>query len=245
MTVPPPAAPPPAFRLKRPYDNEDEFAEGDAHALSKGGMVLIGAGPRPSGLIVRFEVALRDGAPLFRGEGKVVQHRIVADEGGPAGLEIRFTRLDARGKAIVDRVLRARAAAMSPSPPPAIPDLTPPPERVAFVPDAIPSPAEPIPSPVEPVLAPPSGDHEAPPEPPTSPMSPGFAVEEVTRRVELPADSPVAASTPPPPAQPPAAAPPPADGRDGALARLRTARRAVSPPDPAARAALLDRLRAR
>lgn len=244
MTVPPPAAPPPAFRLKRPYASEDEFAEGDGHALSKGGMVLVGAGPRPSGLIVRFEVALRDGVALFRGEGKVVQHRLVADAGGPAGLEIRFTRLDARGKSIVDRVLRARAEALSPSPPPAIPDLTPPPERVVVIPEAIPSPVEPIPSPVEPIVAPPSGEQESPPEAPTTPTQPAFAAEEVTRRVDMPPSDGPGSVAPAGAASP--ASPPVVDGdREGMLARLRGARRAVQPPDPSARAALLERLRAR
>jgi hypothetical protein len=126
VTIPPPGAPPVAFRLKRPYANEDEFVAGDGHGVFKSGMVLIGAGPRPSGLIVRFEVALRDGSALFRGEGRVVEHRMVATSDRPAGLEVKFTRLDPRGKSIVDRALRARApVATTPGPPPAIPDLTP------------------------------------------------------------------------------------------------------------------------
>jgi hypothetical protein len=117
-----PAAPPPvAFRLKRPYVNEDEFVEGDGHAISRSGMVLIGAGPRPPGLIVRFELALRDGSALFRGEGKVVAHRVAAEANRPAGLELKFTRLDTHGKQIVERVLRERHVAQggSPSVPPA------------------------------------------------------------------------------------------------------------------------------
>lgn len=97
-----------AFRLRRPYATEDEFLSGDGAAISRSGMVLVGAGVRPVGLIVRFEIALRDGNALFRGEGKVVGHRATDEGGKPPGLEIRFTRLDARGKGLVDRVLRER-----------------------------------------------------------------------------------------------------------------------------------------
>ncbi|MCC6645858.1 MAG: hypothetical protein IT374_09845 [Polyangiaceae bacterium] len=116
------AQPPVAFRLRRPYATEDEFVAGDGAHIERGGMTLIGAGARPVGLVVRFEVALRDGAPLFRGEGRVTQHR-ARDGAHPGGLDVRFTRLDPHGKVIVERVLRERAAASSPSPAPVIPDL--------------------------------------------------------------------------------------------------------------------------
>jgi hypothetical protein len=122
--MPPASTPPVAFRLRRPYSNDDEFLVGDGHAIFRSGMVLIGAGPRPAGLIVRFELALRDGATLFRGEGKVVVHRAEPEGGKPQGLEIRFTRLDARGKALVDRLIRSRE--------PSLGESDAPPESVSF-----------------------------------------------------------------------------------------------------------------
>jgi hypothetical protein len=96
-----------AFRLKRPYASEDELVAGDAHGIRKSGMLLFGAAPRPVGLIVRFEVALRDGTPVFRGEGKVVAYHPAAPPPSdqPAALQVKFTRLDPRGKAIVDRAV--------------------------------------------------------------------------------------------------------------------------------------------
>lgn len=127
-----PPAPPVAFRLKRPYLSEDEFVTGDGPSIVRSGMVLIGAGVRPPGLIVRFEIALKDGTALFRGEGKVVTHRASAVDGKPAGLEVKFTRLDPRGKSLIERVLRERQeqqgdlSAMRPlSIPPAPPSGTP------------------------------------------------------------------------------------------------------------------------
>jgi hypothetical protein len=96
-----------AFRLKRPYASEDELVAGDAHGIRKSGMLLFGAAPRPVGLIVRFEVALQDGTPVFRGEGKVVAYHPAAPPPSeqPAALQVKFTRLDPRGKAVVDRAV--------------------------------------------------------------------------------------------------------------------------------------------
>ncbi len=114
MTTP---AAPVAFRLRRPYGSDAEFVEGDGAGITKTGMLLVGASARPVGVIVRFEITLRDGAPLFRGEGKVVAHHPAPRGDVPAGLEIRFTRLDGAGKAIIERALRLRAAAGTPAPP--------------------------------------------------------------------------------------------------------------------------------
>jgi hypothetical protein len=108
---------PVAFRLKRPYSSEDEFLEGDGPAVWRTGMVLIGAGARPEGLIVRFELALQDGTPLFRGEGKVVSHRTQPSDERPPGLEIQFLRLDPRGKTMLERLLRQRHTSLRPPPP--------------------------------------------------------------------------------------------------------------------------------
>lgn len=94
-----------AFRLKRPYGSEDELVAGDGHGIRKSGMMLFGAAPRPVGMIVRFEIALRDGTPLFRGEGKVIAHHPSPDPGQPGALQVKFTRLDPRGKALVDQAI--------------------------------------------------------------------------------------------------------------------------------------------
>ena len=91
-----------AFRLKRPYGSEEELVAGDGHGIRKSGMMLFGAAPRPVRLIVRFEIALRDGTAVFRGEGKVVAHHPSPDPAQPGALQVKFTRLDPRGKALVD-----------------------------------------------------------------------------------------------------------------------------------------------
>lgn len=114
---------PVGMRIPRPYDTEDDFIRGDGLAIGRLGMILIGAPKRPPGITIRFEVLLRDGSPVFRGEGRVVAHRIHAN--GREGLEIRFTRLDSRSKGLVEQVLKLRrSGALTPisatNPPPAM-----------------------------------------------------------------------------------------------------------------------------
>lgn len=98
------------LRIPRPYDTEDDFIRGDGLAIGRLGMILIGAPARPPGITVRFEVMLKNGEAVFRGEGRVVAHRVHAN--GREGLEVRFTRLDSRSKTLVEQVLKLRKSGL-------------------------------------------------------------------------------------------------------------------------------------
>jgi hypothetical protein len=113
------------MRILRPYSTEEEFVRGDGLTIGRMGMILIGAPPRPPGIIIRFEIVLSDGQPVFRGEGKVVAHRVHAN--GRKGLEVRFTRLDSRSKAVIEKALELRKTGELTASPTInmIPDLTP------------------------------------------------------------------------------------------------------------------------
>ncbi|HNZ22680.1 MAG TPA: hypothetical protein PKL24_11080 [Polyangiaceae bacterium] len=116
---------PVVIRIPRPYDTEDEFIRGDGLAIGRLSMILIGAPSRPPGITIRFEIVLRNGEPIFRGEGRVVALRV--HQNGREGLEIRFTRLDSRSKALVEQVLALRrSGALTPvsMPPPSARDAT-------------------------------------------------------------------------------------------------------------------------
>lgn len=111
--------PPVAIRIVRPFDTEDALLEGELETIGKTSVVLIGAHPRPTGVILRFEVTLATGATVLRGEGRVLAHKENAFR-GQSGLTLRFTRLDPKSKAIVDRATamrEARADGGSPSRP--------------------------------------------------------------------------------------------------------------------------------
>lgn len=106
------ARPPVAVRIVRPYDSEDAFLENELETVGKTSLILIGAHPRPTGVILRFEVTLSSGATVLRGEGRVLAHKESAFRGQP-GLALRFTRLDPKSKALVDRAAAIREARLS------------------------------------------------------------------------------------------------------------------------------------
>src|SRR5262245_50952525 len=113
----------PFIRITRPYGSENEFIEGDFGWVGRTTLILPGGPARAAGELVRFEVVLTTGAPVLRGEGHVVAHHM---PGGPrpAGLEVRYTRVDARSKIILDRV-RARRTGVSQAGPMSVAGQTP------------------------------------------------------------------------------------------------------------------------
>ena len=120
--------PPVAIRITRPYQSEDELLARELETISRTGVVLVGAQPRPEGVILRFELALASGAALLRGEGRVIGYKAAA-VGHEPGLAVRFTRLDSKSKSLVDRVTALREARRSvPPAAPSVPPPAPPPE---------------------------------------------------------------------------------------------------------------------
>lgn len=111
-----------ALRVVRPYDSEEQFLENEAFALTRTSLVLVGASPRPEGVILRFELVLRSGAILLRGEGRVISHGPTPL--GENGLTLKFTRLDPRSKALVDRAGMSRVVE-APAPSEAPPSVAP------------------------------------------------------------------------------------------------------------------------
>jgi hypothetical protein len=109
--------PPVAIRIVRPYQTDDEFLENELETVGKTSVILIGAHARPTGVILRFEVTLADGATALRGEGRVLAHKENAFRGQP-GLSLRFTRLDPKSKALVDRATAIREAKAAGDPAP-------------------------------------------------------------------------------------------------------------------------------
>lgn len=141
--------PPVAIRITRPYATETEFLEREFDTLTHTGVTLLGAQTRPQGVVLRFEIVLKNGESVLRGEGRVVGFKEKAYAGEP-GLVLRFTRLDSRSKSLVDRAsalrdarVRASTSLMS-MPAVVVPKATPPPAHV--IPE--PARAEPRPAPV-------------------------------------------------------------------------------------------------
>ncbi|MBI5479866.1 MAG: Hsp70 family protein [Deltaproteobacteria bacterium] len=92
---------------------------------------------KPEGTQLSFEIILLDGSRLMRGEG-VVQRVTVDEQPGRSGMLVRFTRIDARTRALLDQVLAAREGVAAPdtvaaqptaaAPEPITTSFTPPPQ---------------------------------------------------------------------------------------------------------------------
>jgi hypothetical protein len=241
---------PVAIRISRPQASEDDLLEQELDTITRTGVTLLGAQPRPAGVVLRFEIVLATGTVAMRGEGRVVAFKPNAHQ-GLGGLTLRFTRLDSKSKALVDKAQALRekrrpsvhpstppppAADTSPAVPPApATDPTVPVEEsgpeLPKVPPAPPLPASvPPPPPVAAVAAP-------EPAPEASPLPPVLDVKEIARARSVPPPLPPRASRRPAPPTAPTPTPPtsPTPVRDG--------RAPIAPP--AERDALLERLRAR
>ncbi len=103
-----------AIRVTRPYATEDEFLEHELDCIGRSGVVLVGAQQRSEGVMLRFELVLKGGALVLRGEGRVVGYKPKA-LGEAAGLALRFTRLDSRSKAFIDKATSLRLERGRPS----------------------------------------------------------------------------------------------------------------------------------
>ena len=70
-----------AIRIVRPYQTDEEFLSNELETVGKTSVILIGAHPRPTGIILRFEVTLASGVTVLRGEGRVLGHKEKAYRG--------------------------------------------------------------------------------------------------------------------------------------------------------------------
>ena len=107
---------PVAVRIIRAYATEEEFLSRELETLTRTSVSLLGAPQKPQGVVLRFELALKGGEPLLRGEGRVVGFKAASGDAESA-LTLRFTRLDARSKALVDRAAAIREAKNRPQAP--------------------------------------------------------------------------------------------------------------------------------
>lgn len=100
----------PSLRIARPYETVEAFLDGDAWTVDRADMILVGAEALAENASVRFEIVLTSGIAVVTGEGRVVEHVPARDE-RPAGLRVRFQKLDGASKAVLKRALEAQKRA--------------------------------------------------------------------------------------------------------------------------------------
>jgi uncharacterized protein (TIGR02266 family) len=111
-------------RVRLRYPDLETFVEKYAPNVTRGGIFLASRDPRPVGQVLRFEVLLRQGAPVLSGEGRVtwVKEFDPAEPHRPYGMGVQFTQVDPQARPVLDRLLQKKqAAAPSPAPKPAPP----------------------------------------------------------------------------------------------------------------------------
>lgn len=110
------------LRIRLPFASEQEFVERYGANVDRTTLFIATRSIKPEGTGISFELVLQDGARLMRGEG-VVARIVQAEAPGQSGMQLRFTRLEARTKALVDQIVALReaaAAAPAPAPPPQV-----------------------------------------------------------------------------------------------------------------------------
>lgn len=231
MTVAPKLIP---LRIRLPYTTDEEFIDKYGANVARGGVFIATRAPKEEGTALAFEFVLSGGERLLRGEGIVVKAQL--DEGGGrSGMTVRFTKLDAPSKALLDRVVARRNGEPLPSPEVSAPAEEPPRQAPAPPPPAPPVAPPPglvrkatLPAPVSVPLPPPAAP---PPEPTMSfrPVAPTPAPFQppAPPPAQAPLHEVLPAPAPPPSAPTPAPAPPPeAPPADAPLA-FRSRRRSV------------------
>jgi uncharacterized protein (TIGR02266 family) len=146
------------LRIRLPYATAEEFIEKYGSNVARGGLFIATRSPKPEGTGLAFELVLAEGGRLLRGEGLVVRTQT---EGPRAGMTVRFVRLDAFSKALIDRIVSRRNPGTPPAPEQAETRAEAPPARAPEQP-ASPAPAAPPPGMTEQAQVPRGEDTPAP-----------------------------------------------------------------------------------
>jgi uncharacterized protein (TIGR02266 family) len=85
----------------------DEFIEHHSHDISRGGMFIKTPAPFPGGTLLKFEVRIADEQKVVQGVGRVVWKRdaAAASPDTPAGMGVKFIKLDDEAKHMIDRLV--------------------------------------------------------------------------------------------------------------------------------------------
>ncbi|HEX3597212.1 MAG TPA: TIGR02266 family protein [Polyangiaceae bacterium] len=91
----------------------DEFIEHHSHDISRGGMFIKTPAPFPGGTLLKFEVRIAEEQKVVQGVGRVVWKRDAASASpdSPAGMGVKFIKLDDESKQLIDRLISKRGQA--------------------------------------------------------------------------------------------------------------------------------------
>lgn len=88
-----------------------EFIEHHSYDVSRGGMFIKTPSPFPPGTLLKFEVKIADEQRVMQGVGRVVWKRDLDGNtpNDPAGMGIKFIKIDDASRAVIDKLVEGRA----------------------------------------------------------------------------------------------------------------------------------------
>jgi len=91
----------------------DEFIENHAHDVSRGGIYIKTGSPFPPGTLLKFEIRLASDQAVITGVGRVVWKRDTSQGTSerPAGMGVKFIKIDDPSKTVIDRLVNSRSDA--------------------------------------------------------------------------------------------------------------------------------------
>jgi uncharacterized protein (TIGR02266 family) len=91
----------------------DEFIDNHSHDVSKGGLFIKTASPFPPGTLLKFEIRIAGDKAVIAGVGRVVWKRETLQAGpeAPAGMGVKFIKIDDASRAVIDKLVLSRGEA--------------------------------------------------------------------------------------------------------------------------------------
>jgi uncharacterized protein (TIGR02266 family) len=100
---------PASLKVKYKSATVDEFVEQFGSDVSRGGIFIKTKKPIETGALLKLELQLNDASPVIHGIGRVCFRRETStDPNLPAGMGIKFIKLDPESRTIVERIVHAR-----------------------------------------------------------------------------------------------------------------------------------------
>jgi uncharacterized protein (TIGR02266 family) len=111
-----PDHPDPPVKVRLRYPDLETFVDKFAPNVTRGGIFLASRSPRPVGQVLRFEVLLRQGAPVLSGKGRVtwVKEFIPTEPHRPYGMGVQFLEVDVVARPVLERLLQRKQARPTP-----------------------------------------------------------------------------------------------------------------------------------
>src|SRR3954465_13466572 len=96
------------LRAKYKSATIDEFIDQYAGDISRGGIFIKTLKPAANGTLLKIEILLKDASPVISAVGRVVWRREEPQGREPAGMGIKFIKVDERSQTVIERIVSVK-----------------------------------------------------------------------------------------------------------------------------------------